>query len=84
VLPGFDDLYETLYIRVMERFELELHEEHWAAEWFGGGVMPANGDGHYALLQPLTPGDHVIEFGGSICGDYPFETSATYLLHVGG
>jgi hypothetical protein len=45
--------------------------------------MPGIGDGHYALIQPLTPGDHVIELGGSICGDYPFSTAVTYVLHVG-
>lgn len=79
----FESLHEDFYIRVMDLFELDLHEDHWAPDYFAGGIMPAIGDGHYALVPPLSPGDHVIEFSGAICGDYPFETSATYLLHVG-
>jgi hypothetical protein len=83
VRPDMESLDEELYIEVYEPFELDLHDEHWAPDLFGGGVMPAIGEGHYALIQPLTPGDHVIELGGSICGPYAFETSVTYLLHVG-
>lgn len=80
---SFDELYEDLYIRVDELFEVDVHDEHWAPEYFSGGSMPMIADGNYALIPPLPPGDHVIEFGGEICGDYPFETSVTYVLHVG-
>jgi hypothetical protein len=83
VRPDFESLDGDTYIKVMELFELDLHDEHWAEGYFAGGVMPASGDGHYALINPLPPGDHVIEFGGTVCGNYPFTTSATYLLHVG-
>jgi hypothetical protein len=83
VRPDLESLDEDFYIQVLEPFELDLHDEHWAPDAFEGGIMPAIGAGHYALVQPLTPGDHVIEFGGGICGEYPFSTSVTYLLHVG-
>ena len=46
--------------------------------------MPSVGDGYYAVVNPLPPGDHVIELGGDICGEYPFSTAATYELHIGG
>jgi hypothetical protein len=83
VRPDLVSLDEDTYIKVMEPFEIDLHDQHWAEGYFAGGVMPASGDGHYALIQPLTPGDHVIELGGTVCGAYPFQTGATYLLHVG-
>lgn len=83
VRPDLATLDEDTYIRVMEPFEIDLDDEHWATEWFAGGTMPAVGDGHYALIQPLTPGDHVLELGGTICGEYPFSTAVTYVLHVG-
>jgi hypothetical protein len=84
VMPDFETMNEELYIRVSEPFEIDVHDEHSNSQYVAGGVMLANGVGHYALLQPLTPGDHVVEFGGTNCGIYPFSTSATYLLHIGG
>lgn len=48
------------------------------------GPNQTSGAGYYARIHPLKPGDHVVEFGGSLCGDYPFSTAATYHLHVGG
>jgi hypothetical protein len=83
VRPDFESLDEATYIKVMDTFELDLDEEHWAPAYFEGGLMPATGDGNYALIQPLAPGDHVIELAGTVCGTYPFHTAATYLLHVG-
>lgn len=83
VRPDFESLDEDTYIEVIEPFDVDLNPEHWAPDYFDGGIIPTIGDGQYALIKPLPPGDHVIEFGGSICGPYPFETSATYLLHVG-
>ena len=52
-------------------------------EMLAGGSMKAIADGDYARIQPLTPGDHVLELGGSTCGINPFQTSVTYRLHVG-
>ncbi len=44
----------------------------------------SRGDGHYAHLKALSPGDHVLELGGVICDGQAvsFETAATYYLHV--
>jgi hypothetical protein len=81
--PDFASLDEDTYIKVMEPFEIDLNEHHWAEGYFAGGIIPTTGDGNYALLQPLTPGDHVLELGGTVCGNYPFQTAATYILHVG-
>jgi hypothetical protein len=41
-------------------------------------------DGHWALLEPLAPGEHTLEFGGKICDEEAtyFETFATYHLVV--
>ena len=67
---------------IQEELERKRREEHQQAEYFDGGVMPAVGDGYYALIHPLPPGEHVIELGGSLCGSWAFETLATYTLHV--
>jgi hypothetical protein len=83
VVPDFETLEEETYMRVMDVFEIDLHPEHWAPEYFAGGVMPADAHGNWARLQPLPPGDHVIELGGELCAPYDFEVSATYHLHVG-
>lgn len=83
LIPEFDTMREALDVQVLAPFEVELDEAHWAAEWFAGGVMPAVGRGYYVRLQPLTPGDHVLEFGGELC-DNAFSVSARYELHVGG
>lgn len=84
VRPSFAELEQDFHISVSEPFEIDLHDEHWAPDVFAGGEMPAVGTGYYAVVNPLPPGDHVIELGGEICGEAPFSTSATYLLHVGG
>ncbi len=83
VIADFDTMNEELHISVMDPFEINLNDDHCAVGWFqGGGLMPAVAAGHYALLQPLTPGDHVVEFGGSLC-EFQFSTGVTFLLHVG-
>lgn len=83
LIPNFDTMVDTLFIQVMDPFEIDLDENHWAPDYFAGGVMPAVGIGYYARLQPLTPGDHVLELGGTFCGEGGFTTHATYYLHVG-
>lgn len=83
VRSSLEELDEDFYISVFDPFEIDLHEDHWAPQAFAGGVMPATGFGHYVVVNPLPPGDHVIELGGKRCGDYPFDTYAKYLLHVG-
>jgi hypothetical protein len=83
---GFDEMFEELYVLVPNQFEVELNtEDHYMTPYgVAGGAMPATGDGHYARLKALSPGDHVLELGGSACdGDALwFETSAVYHLHV--
>ncbi|HLT39087.1 MAG TPA: hypothetical protein VK034_22540, partial [Enhygromyxa sp.] len=83
VRSSFEELEEDFYIKVVEPFEVDLHDEHWAPHAFPGGVMPAIGFGHYVVVNPLPPGDHVIELGGKNCGNSTFETYAKYLLHIG-
>lgn len=83
ILPDLETLHEELFIRVFEPFDVELHDEHWASKYgLGGGSMKAITEGEYARLPPLTPGDHLLELGGTQC-EQPFQTAATYLLHVG-
>jgi hypothetical protein len=83
VRPDFQSLEQDSYIVINEPFEIDLHDQHWAVGYFEGGPLPMTGAGHYALIQPLPPGDHVIELGGKLCTNVPFETRVTYNLHVG-
>ncbi|MFV8753267.1 hypothetical protein ACNOYE_22185 [Nannocystaceae bacterium ST9] len=94
-IDGEDILEDTaaldaeLYVEVLEPFEVFLDDDNWATQYGKpGGEYPfALVDGHYALLEPLEPGDHVLEFGGKTCnaqGVVTFETRATYNLHVEG
>lgn len=48
------------------------------------GVYPAYTAGHFALLAPLTPGDHTVELSASLCymGSVYFQTSVDWTLHV--
>lgn len=80
-----EELDELLYVDVLEPFEVDINADNWASE-FGleGGVTPTLTDGHFALLRPLDPGTHVLEFGGVQCDgeEIFFETSAVYNLVV--
>jgi hypothetical protein len=84
LIPGHQAMIDELHIQVIEPFDIVLNDDHWAAQWFAGGAMPATAAGFFARLQPLMPGDHVLEIGGDVCGAAPFSTLATYHLHVGG
>jgi hypothetical protein len=82
-----EDLDEELYVDVLEPWLLDINPDNWATQYgFEGGPTPAVTDGHFALLRPLEPGEHVLELGGSTCdGDeIDFETFATYHLTVEG
>jgi hypothetical protein len=87
LLADLAELDEALYVAVHEPFAVDVNADNWATS-FGkeGGLYPvANADGHYALLRPLPPGDHVLEFGGESCDDagvVMFATSVVYQLHV--
>jgi hypothetical protein len=54
---------------------------------FSGPVSPAFVDGFYFMLKPLSPGQHVIEFGGTIPTNPPpllsdFTIEMTYNVNV--
>lgn len=80
------EIDEELYVVVDEPFEVELNDDNWATEYGKqGGVYPLSFiDGHWALLEPLPPGDHTLEFSAVMCdgAEILFETSAEYELHV--
>jgi len=79
-------LDEELYVAILDPFEVELNDDNWATQYGkpGGTYEYALLDGHWALLPPLEPGEHVLEFGGMICDETTvyFETAATYHLSV--
>lgn len=81
-LLDFDSMKAALYVRESEPFDVDIHDEHWATPHWEGGIIPMIGHGFYARLQPLPPGDYVLEFGGAQCDDFEFSTSVTYHLHV--
>ncbi|APR80801.1 Hypothetical protein A7982_06148 [Minicystis rosea] len=81
------DLDEKLWAQVLKPFSVTLNDDNFASQYGRpGGVSPAAVTaGHYALLRPLSHGNHVLEFGGAVCDDddsIVFETSATYHLTV--
>lgn len=87
LLADMEEIDQELYVAVVEPFAVYLNDDNWATAYGKqGGVYPNTFiDGHWALLQPLPPGDHVLEFGGTTCranGTVQFTTSAVYELHV--
>jgi hypothetical protein len=79
------ELDEALYVDVYDSFIADINPDNWATAYgFEGGPTETAADGHFALLRPLEPGEHVLEFGGAICdeGAVDFETSAVYYLTV--
>ena len=87
LLPDFASLDANLWVQILDPFKVFLNPID-NFEGDAGGHMPAAlVDGHYALLKPLSPGDHTLEFSATQCtvedGTY-FETAATYHLHVQG
>lgn len=49
-----------------------------------GHYDPVMSDGYWALITPLSPGQHTLELGGSLCidGEPIFTTGVTYHLSV--
>lgn len=83
VVPGLDTLDEETFIQAFEPFEVVLNDENYGSPYgLSSGSMKAISWGNYARIQPLTPGDHVLELGGIRCAPY-FQTAVTYYLHVG-
>jgi hypothetical protein len=85
LLPDFETMDEELYVQLLDPFAIFMTDDNFATP-FGGvaGERTTWVDGHWALLEPLPPGDYTLEFGGSTCvdGEVDFETLATYTLHV--
>lgn len=89
LLADLEELDEELYVAVEDPFEVELNADNWATMYGKqGGLYPlVFADGHWALLRPLSPGEHVLEFGGATCDDegaVMFSTSVVYELDVAG
>lgn len=88
LLADTEELDQELYVAVDEPFEVELNADNWATVYGKqGGLYPLSFiDGHWALLKPLPPGEHTLEFGAVMCDETGvlFETSAHYDLHVAG
>lgn len=85
ILPDQEALDEALWVSVLDPFPVQLDADNFS----GSSVLvrPHTAtNGHYALFEPLSPGEHLLEFGGARCkGDsdhLTFETHATYHLHV--
>jgi hypothetical protein len=80
-----EELDEALYVDVLDPVIVDINPDNWATQFgFLGGPTPTVTDGHFALLRPLEPGDHVLEFGATICDgeDIEFDTLAVYNLTV--
>ncbi|MBC8067135.1 MAG: hypothetical protein IAG13_02285 [Deltaproteobacteria bacterium] len=85
VLPDLETMDAELFAEVREPFDVVLGADNFLADPTTAGAHHTVSAGHWALLRPLPPGDHVLEFGGARCsaeGAVVFETSATYMLHV--
>lgn len=82
------ELDPKLWVQILDPFSVVVDaDDNWATP-FGhpGGFTPAaTVAGHWALITPLTKGEHVLEFGGSRCDEddvVQFTTSAVYNLTV--
>lgn len=85
VAGDLDDMLEEQWVEVYEPFD-GMVDGNWLGSGNPGGLYHMLTAGYYARIQPLPPGDHVLELGGRICdGEQTwFETSVTYNLHIGG
>jgi hypothetical protein len=75
----------TLYAETEEPVAIVMNDDNFGSPFNPGGVHTYSVvGGHWAYLNSLAPGDHVLEFSGTICdaGEVFFETSAVYTLHV--
>lgn len=87
VAGSFAQMHEDLLVEIVEPFEIDMNIDDPASELpEAGGPMSAVTAGYYARLAPLLPGEHVLEFGGSVCSGATgaFQTSVTYTVHVAG
>ncbi|NUP05010.1 MAG: hypothetical protein HOW73_03000 [Polyangiaceae bacterium] len=77
------DLDEELWVDVLEPFGVTLDDDNFQGSP-GGDYPAALIAGHFALLHPLSPGEHTLELGGAQCEKKKvvFETSVVYHLTV--
>lgn len=81
------ELDPKLWVQITDPFDLVVNNDNWASQWGrpGGFTPAATVAGHWALITPLSKGNHVIEFGGSLCdanNAVTFTTSAVYNVTV--
>ncbi len=73
-----------LWTQVLNPFTVKVNDDNFAGSL--GYTTPAGVTaGHYALLRPLSPGNHVLEYAGAQCDDQgavEFENSTVYHLTV--
>jgi hypothetical protein len=84
--PPLDRENET-YTDILDPFPVLFNDDNYTYGAYEGGIWPlAYMGGNFALLLPLLPGDHVLEFGGALCdqatGEVYFSTAVTWNLHV--
>lgn len=86
LLPDLETMDEELYVEILDPFTIVMTDDNFSTPFGGeGGERTTWADGHWALLEPLPPGDYTLEFGGSACnadGGVDFATLATYTLHI--
>jgi hypothetical protein len=81
------EIDQKLWVQILDPFDVVVNDDNWASPWGrpGGFTPAATIAGHWALITPLTTGNHVLEFGGSLCDEsdvVQFTTSAVYNLTV--
>jgi hypothetical protein len=84
LLPSFSALDQNLWVQDLNPFPIFVNPTDNFAGYPGGQMPAALFDGHYALLRPLSKGEHTLEFSATQCdatGTY-FDTSVVYHLHV--
>jgi hypothetical protein len=87
LLPDLETMDEELYVEILEPFTVELGADSWSSPYGGlPGPRETFINGHWALIEPLPPGDYTLELGGELCypDDEGFSTAVTYTLHVEG
>jgi hypothetical protein len=82
----YADLTDTWQL-VIDPFEVELPDDpDNFADWYGiqGVTTDAVSAGYYARLPALAPGEHTLEFGGTLCyeGEIWFDTYASYTIQI--
>lgn len=85
IAGDIEDADGKTWVKAMNLFDVELNADNYISAYgVSGGEYSAVTAGWFAKIKPLSPGDHVLEFGGQQC--YPdgstWAVSATYQLHV--